>query len=418
MSMQLRYNANTNSQEVAITLPGSKSISNRFLVLRALTGNNTILKDLSESRDTQLLQAALEKESETYWFEDGATPLRFFLAYAAVTGRTGLLDGISGLRSRTIAPLVEALEQAGASITFTQSPGFAPVLVAEKTTHSSHITVDRSASSQFVSALLLVAPKLSQKFHLQLRGNPSSDPYIQMTLKCMAEFGSINKYNPESNAILVDSSNFHSPELIQIEPDWSAASYFYALCACIPYSSFLFPKLKASGMQGDEKLQYFYQSLGVVTETTSAGLRIQNSGKVETSSGFDLKDQIDLAPAIICTCAYLRLEANFTGLENLKLKESDRLRSLEHNLNQFGCGILVTGNSWKLHYQTPEKKNNPVFIKTFSDHRIAMAFSIFALSNTLEIDDAECVVKSFPGYWNELAKCNFVHHDLGKQHTR
>lgn len=414
MHMQLRYNGENNLQGTSILLPGSKSISNRYLILNALTDNVAQIDGLSESRDTQLLQAALEHESDSYWFEDGATPLRFFLAFAAATGRMGLLEGTAGLQARSVAPLAHALEQAGALFEYLQNPGFPPVRIRKQCGHTGHITVDRSASSQYVSALLLVAPRLSQKLHLQLQGKPNSDPYVHMTLKCLSDFGISSKFNPESNAILVDSSHFQAPYNLFIEPDWSAASYFYSLCACMANSTFTFPNLRVSGMQGDEKLQAFYRDLGVITEQSAGGLQIRNISAPNPEPFFDLRNQIDLAPAIVCTCAFLRLPATFTGLENLQFKESNRLQALNHNLAKFGCSLNAADGHWKITYGKKENTGDTIAIETFSDHRMAMAFSIFALSGILELDDAACVAKSFPGYWNELAKCNFVHHNFGQ----
>ncbi len=407
--MLLRHNQSDSHSNIALDLPGSKSLSHRYLILNTIATTQAKIIGLSESRDTQLLLQSLTKpDLQDHWFEDGATPFRFFLAYASVLGKKCTLDGTSGLRRRSIAPLVQALESTGAKFRYLQEEGFPPIEILQATHKTSHLHIQRSVSSQFASAILLVSPIFSEKFHLEMSGNASSESYIQMTLKCMEDYGIHSKWNPESNEISVDSSNFSAPKEIFIEADWSAASYFYSLCSCIPGSSFFLHGLRDSGKQGDEKLQILFENFGVISTQNEQGMLIENKGEINTHPEFDLLHNLDLAPAIICSCAFLKIPATFTGLGNLALKESDRIKSLNENLRHFGCEISEGENNWQLKFSNHIVPEGVIYIRTFADHRIAMAMSIFALRHNLEIDDANCVVKSFPGFWNELIKCNFV----------
>jgi 3-phosphoshikimate 1-carboxyvinyltransferase len=412
--MLLRFDHEQQQQARSIQLPGSKSISNRYLILNAIAPRPAKLTGLSQSRDTQLLAAALASTGHEFWFEDGATPLRFFMAYAAIQGITGILNGVAGLQKRSVVELAQSLEQAGAVFKYHGEPGFPPVEIIAPARRVSQLHVNRSMSSQFVSALLLMAPKMGQKFNLYLSGNTNSDAYVSMTMKCLVAYGVSCKFNPEGNFIAVDSGAFESPNAVNIEADWSSASYLYSLCACLPGSRFLLQNLQTTGMQGDEKLKTFYSELGVNSRQTDEGVLIEHNGKRSELFAIDLVDNIDLAPALIATCAFLRQPAVFRGLQNLKFKESDRVEAMNTNLKPFGAELEQQSDQWHLTFRNPiHPPAEKIEIRTFDDHRIAMAMSVFALQHVLVFDNPDCVVKSFPGYWNELGKCNFVTQHLG-----
>jgi 3-phosphoshikimate 1-carboxyvinyltransferase len=393
---------------IQIKLPGSKSISNRYLILNKQANNFSHLKNLSSSRDTQLLRFALENMAQQYWFEDGATPARFFLTYAAIKNLLCTVDGTAGLRNRSLKPLTDALVSAGATLGFIRENGYLPVKVIKGIDKIESIEINGSESSQFASAILLMAPSLHDNLTLRLIDSQKSKAYIEMTLACLKKFGVT--FQSMNDKITMDCSRFAAPDEVLIESDWTAASYFYGLCACIPGSKFELMDLKVSGFQGDQILLNWGETFGVVSQVTERGVVISNMQTANSEPNFDFSNHIDLAPAIICTCAILQLKASFTGLENLIYKESNRITSIQSNLKLFGITLVQTQNTWHLEYQMNNKITNLV-IDTFDDHRIAMSFALFSLKAELMFNNADCVVKSFPGYWIELSKCNFVIQD-------
>ncbi|MBS3913873.1 MAG: hypothetical protein KG003_05200 [Bacteroidetes bacterium] len=404
--MLLKFNSTKGKHDAVIQLPESKSISNRYLILKHLFNSKTILKGLSQSRDTQLLKTALELNKDCYWFEDGATPMRFFLAYAAARNMPCKIEGTPGLSKRSNLPLTQALSAAGAIFSFEGREGYLPIVIEKGLQHTSQIHISRELSSQFVSALMLVSPLLSGVVHLYLHGPANSEPYIQMTKKCMQNFGISSKWNPESNCISIHSEGFLAPAEVQIETDWSSASYFYSLVACYPEFTIQLQGLKFSGMQGDEIAAKLFAHFGVKSEIQPDGILLQNIGEMDSEIEIDFTNCIDLAPAIICCSAYLNASVQFKGIHNLVYKESNRLEALQANLKQFGVEIIQKEKHWELKYEeVPVKKEYS--IQTFNDHRIAMAMSIFAMRGNLNLDETESVVKSFPGFWSALGTCNF-----------
>lgn len=395
---------------ISIELPYSKSIANRYLIL------NTIAKGIAftvaESRDCQLLQKALQSPANLCWFEDGATPARFFMAYACATDMKVTIDGTEGLRKRSVLELVNALTNAGAEITWKGEKGFLPVFIEKGIPgNTANFHIDRSMSSQFVSALMLASPALANPFTIHLTGKANSDSYIRLTALCMEDFGIHTEIHEDR--IEIEHRNFKRPEKLIVESDWTSASYFFELCALHPNSSFLLQNLSSDNKQEDAALVPFFEQLGVKSTFVPEGLLIQNHGACSISPNFDLKNNIDTAPALICSCAALGLEATFTGIENLVFKESNRIEAINANLKHWGWMLEKEANLWQLK-RLEQRTDGAVTIRTFSDHRIAMAFAILADSKELEIDDVTCVEKSFPQFWNELRKCNFVIEDVAE----
>lgn len=408
----LEFNKEKRFPEITeIRLPGSKSISNRLLILNAVAGSHQPIVGLSESRDSSLLNSALQKTGFDKWFEDGATPFRFYMAYAAAAGIPCTLDGTSGLRKRSMAAGIDLLRTYGVSVTCTEQEGFAPVAISGQLKQTHEMTIDVAKSSQFASALLLVSPLLAPVFTLHLLNPGLSHSYIDMSLECMKLFGTkIIERRPEK--IRLDHSAFSAAgKSLRCEADWSAASYFYALCACIPTSVFVLKGLNITSVQGDSILMEWGKMLGVYSSETECGLQIQQSGQPVQNPVFDFSDHIDLAPAIIAVCGFLGIDATFIHIENLRYKESDRIRSLQVNLKKLGMELCESAGEWKIRQGIRPSEASQIAIETFDDHRIAMAFSIYALRYQIHIDNENCVIKSFPDFWNELGRCNFgIHH--------
>ncbi len=395
------------AQHRRIHLPGSKSLSNRYLIIHALSDSYCNLQGLSEARDTRLLQNALHNKGNEKYFADGATPFRFFLAYAAALRHTCILKGTNGLHQRNIAPMVNALSQLGAEIQYLEQAEHPPVALHSGIKEFKNVAIDRSISSQFVSALMLIAPHFKGNKTIELLGMPTSgNAYINMTAACMKTCGI--KIEFTENFIQILDGKYHMPMSLDIEADWSSAAWFYAIVATQPGLSVSLPGLYSNSPQGDSNTPSFFNPLGVTTLVENDELIIKNTGEIQSDLVFNLRDNIDLAPALIATCAYLNIPAKFQGLENLVHKESNRSESLRINLAALGYDFKSVKEHWTLQKKEGVTISNAVPIKTFSDHRIAMAFSIFAQRHPLFIDDAECVEKSFPGYWDQLQKCNFV----------
>lgn len=390
-----------------IILPGSKSLSNRYLIIKAISESSCKINGLSAARDSMLLLNALENKSDSYYFEDGATPFRFFLAFAAAMHLQCCVFGNDGLKRRKINPFVDTMRDMGSQIKYIEKEGYPPIEIKEGIKKFNSITIDNSISSQFVSALMLIAPHFPSEKTIELTGNNQAGmAYIKMTAACMLECG-IN-VTIQGNLIRVSEGKYILPSNIAVESDWSSAAFFYSFCACKSNSELILEGLKIDSHQGDSNTPKLYQQLGVETIFKNNKILIKNTGIISSGLEFNLKENIDMAPALISACAFLRKEATFYGLENLVHKESNRIHALNANLLQFGWQIIPKENHWKLSKTSEFEIRNSFPIQTFSDHRIAMALSVFGLKYNLAFDDADCVVKSFPGFWEQLQKCNFV----------
>lgn len=402
--MKISYNQAT-PEGIQIQLPGSKSIANRYLILNHLTDQHASFINFPDSRDCVLLQRALQDPESPAWFQDGATPFRFFLSWACAKGISTTLTGDGGLQKRSILPLTEALELMGAKFEYLNEEGYPPCRIVQPRLNASQVSIERSMSSQYVSSIMLVAPMIANHFTLNLLGTANSDNYIKLTADCMKDFGVAVEI--KDSIISIDAAAFKVPETLKIEADWTSAVWFYSLCAAIPGSSFLLKDISAQSKQADADMVGIFTALGVKSVSLPDGIFIFNSGEIAKHFQCNFSQYIDLAPAIICVCAYLKIQATFYGLENLVFKESNRILALRRNLEKFGIGLHQNGTAWDLQF-TDSILSKSIEIETFHDHRIAMAFSIFALTTTLEVDDENCVEKSFPHYWKQLEKCNFV----------
>jgi 3-phosphoshikimate 1-carboxyvinyltransferase len=411
-----------------INLPASKSISNRALIINYLSDNQQHLTNLSKSDDTQLmkhllLQIAKNKSSDFPVHlncDNAGTVLRFLTALLAITPGNWVLTGTQRMKERPIGILVDALNQLGAEINCLEKNGFPPLQIKSKPLKGVKLKIDGSVSSQFISALILIAPTLRNGLQLSITNKISSKPYIDMTLKMLQHFG-VN-YRFDGKEIYIQHQNYLDSEL-SIEPDWSAAAYWYEMAALSDEADILLRDIKyenrststlnlglsetQQSLQGDAILPEIYKSFAVKTELLENGIRLTKKGKTIEKFEFDFTNQPDLAQSTIVTCAALGIKGRFKGLESLRIKETDRLNALVNELTKFGVKCLIKSDS-ELHIsnkkpESESKKCQSKILATYNDHRMAMSFAPLAMIfKEIQIENPDVVSKSYPGFWTEL----------------
>ncbi|KLT65358.1 3-phosphoshikimate 1-carboxyvinyltransferase [Pedobacter sp. BMA] len=399
-----------------IQLTGSKSECNRALIISALSKKLVKVENLSNAADTVTLDGILNslkdeaeapaQDSQLVDVGPAGTAMRFLSAYLSAKNGNFLLTGTERMKQRPIGILTEALKKIGANISYAESDGFPPLNITgpfdQKT---SEVKIKGDVSSQYISALLMIAPILPQGLALEIEGELTSKPYVDMTLDMLAEVGIEHQWN--GNTISIAPQAFKPGNLI-VEPDWSAASYWYSIAALADEAEISLPALKEKSLQGDSRIQKIMKIFGIATDKTEKGIFISNLGlSLETNQVLDLKTCPDLAQTIIVIAAALGKNMAFTGLETLKIKETDRIAALQNELAKIGVtltedNLVYTLNTDELHF--PEK----ITIATYEDHRMAMAFAPLALLiNEVEIEEMQVVEKSYPHYWEDLKKAGF-----------
>jgi 3-phosphoshikimate 1-carboxyvinyltransferase len=393
-------------------LPASKSEANRALILQALAGGGT-LDNLSDANDTQLMQRLLTMAPSATELsaEDAGTVMRFLTAYLSVTNWRGRLTGTARMQERPIAVLVDALRQAGASISYLNNEGYPPVEIGGFATAASNapteLAVRGDISSQYISALLMVGPYLPSGLRLRLTGHVGSRPYINMTVALMQLFGA--DYAAEGNTLTVQAGTYR-PTDYTIESDWSAASYWYALVALGPAGSEItMPRLRQKSLQGDQAIAEIMTHFGVETAFVPDGIQLKQQpiapqAEIRT---LDFTDCPDLAQTVAVVAAALARPVDMTGLESLRIKETDRIAALQTELSKFGGDLRDLGEGRFRAESTGFVVNNQL-VATYHDHRMAMAFAPLAMRGPLAIEAPNVVRKSYPQFWKELAKSGFV----------
>ena len=388
-----------------ITITGSKSESNRLLLLKALFENLEI-QNVSNSDDSQYMLKALDSENPIVDIHHAGTAMRFLTAYfATLDGKTTLLTGSQRMQERPIKILVDTLRALGADIAYDKQEGFPPLRITGKTLLKDEVRMKANVSSQYISALLLMATKLKNGLTLHLEGKITSVPYIKMTLSLLDQLGVETSF--EGQIIQVKPYLDTVSKTFTVESDWSSASYFYSIVALSPVGTQInLSTYKKDSLQGDAVLQEIYTHLGV--QTTFEGSKI-NLKKINTnvpdSLDLDLANAPDIAQTIVVTCLGLQVKCNLTGLHTLKIKETDRLEALKNEIYKFGTSIEITDDS--LHLLDYKPLNSGAIVETYNDHRMAMAFAPLALRTSFSIKEAEVVSKSFPDFWNNLAELGF-----------
>ncbi len=384
----------------SVQLPASKSISNRLLILQALYGGFAI-ENLSEAEDTMLLKKALSGNDETIDVGAAGTAMRFLLAYYVTKGETKILTGSERMKERPIGSLVDALRKLGADINYLENDGYPPARINAAKLSGSKVSIPGNTSSQYISALLMIGPSLPYGLKVEITNGLVSEPYLEMTISLMKGLGF--KVNRTSNStIQVNSERKASPPIQIVEPDWSAASYWYAIAALSDNSDIFLHGLKLSSIQGDTIVHHWMKSLGVETIEEADGLLLKKKSIEKKPSNLDFLANPDLAQTIIVLCAALDIEATFTGLQTLRIKETDRIAALKIELKKFGKELVNEGETYSL---SGKFQPSVQTIKTYQDHRMAMAFAPLALlCGEIKIEDAEVVNKSYPNFWEELEK--------------
>ncbi len=392
-----------------IELTGSKSESNRALILQALSGGKVKVENVSEAADTTTLSNILNSQPATHNPElnvgPAGTAMRFLTAFLSLQNGNFTLTGSQRMKERPIGILVEALKTLGAQIEYGEKEGFPPLQIKgplkQKT---AFIKIKGDVSSQYISALLLIAPKLEQGLTLEIEGELASRPYVEMTLAMMEQAGIRHTWN--GNTINIEPQEFKETTLI-VEPDWSAASYWYAMAALAQEAELFLPHLQAYSLQGDSKTTELMANFGITSQFKDSGVALSNEAKILERKFFDFAACPDLAQTVMVCCAALGHEATFTGLETLKIKETDRVKALQTELAKLGVKLIEKNLSYKLdctEWHLPEK----IQIETYEDHRMAMAFAPLALViEEVEIIDPQVVNKSYPHFWDDLKKAGF-----------
>jgi 3-phosphoshikimate 1-carboxyvinyltransferase len=410
--MNLKLNQSTCNLQSAISITGSKSETNRLLLLKALYPNIT-LENTSNSDDSEVMIKALSSKpnainTELVEVHHAGTAMRFLTAYfAQKEGIEVVLTGSSRMQERPIEILVDALKQLGADIEYVNNYGFPPLSIWGKKIIKNKVSLPANVSSQYISALLLIAPKLENGLELTLEGKITSVPYINMTLALLNEIGVETSF--VGNKITVCHTELAEvPQLITIESDWSSASYFYSIVALSEIGTQItLSSYKQNSLQGDSVLVEIYKNFGVQTVFNSNKTISITKVNIPTkaSINLDLNYSPDIAQTIVVTCFALRVGCHLSGLHTLKIKETDRLLALETELTKLGAQISVSDASLTLEIAT--KINSDIKIATYQDHRMAMAFAPLALKTNIIIEDAEVVSKSFPTFWEDLKSIGF-----------
>ena len=403
-----------------IRLPASKSISNRALILNALSGNKSPVNNLSDCDDTNVMLAAFSSGTNNVNIGAAGTSMRFLTAYLAQKDGTWTITGSERMKNRPIRILVDALKQLGADIEYMEKEGFPPLKINGKKLQGGKISLDGSVSSQYISALMMIAPAMSEGLTLNLTGNVISQPYIRMTSRMMHDFGVEVEWRQQT--ISIKPQNY-VPCAYTVESDWSAASYWYEILSFCPQGS----EIKLLGLfedslQGDAKGALLFRSLNVSTEFTDNGVRIINKGLDACADGvcagrdesgtefkYDFVNEPDLAQTFVVTCVLKNIPFRFTGLQSLRIKETDRMSALQKEMKKLGyvihdykdCELVWSG-------ERCEPEANPS-IDTYEDHRMAMSFAPAAvIFGKININDPHVVSKSYPGFWDDLKSVGFV----------
>jgi len=396
-----------------INLTGSKSESNRALIIAALSKGMVMVKNLSDAADTVILNnilielttAALD-ERRTVNVGHAGTAMRFLTAFLSTIPEKFRLTGSGRMQERPIGILVDALKSLGADISYENNEGYPPLLIngGMKDTPS-EVSIQGNVSSQYLSALLIIAPTLPQGLSLHIVGGLTSRPYLEMTLNMLATAGIHHSWEGDTIHI---KPQVHQMATLTVEPDWSAASYWYSITALAHQADIQLPYLKEESLQGDSEIQNIMTALGVTTSRTLNGIRLVSAPETAITSVLDLKDCPDLAQTIIVCAAAKGLNLSFTGLETLKIKETNRVLALQNELAKIGVKLIEDNEVYTLdcaELNFPEK----ITIATYDDHRMAMAFApLSLLVKEVEVEDYQVVEKSYPDFWKDLQKAGFT----------
>ncbi|MBI3512234.1 MAG: 3-phosphoshikimate 1-carboxyvinyltransferase [Bacteroidetes bacterium] len=394
-----------------VKLPLSKSECNRLLIIRAITGTEYWIPEISDAEDTVslgriILELKDHKDGNTYDVGAAGTTMRFLSAYLSAIPGVFNLTGTARMKDRPIGILVHALEQLGADIEFPEKEGFPPLKIFGGPLNGGEIEVDGSVSSQFISALLMIAPTMHKGLVIHFKGNIVSRPYIEMTIRIMERFHIYPIW--DGNSLVVSNQHYviDDPEKqFEVEADWSAASYWYSMAALADEADIFLPGLKEDSLQADSVCALLFPFFGVSTTFTEKGVRLTKNGYRPNAFAFDFEDSPDIVQTVAVTAAALKIPTLMCGLNTLRLKETDRIKAIKSELKKTGVKCEEPGRGM-LEIKTFDGKVDPkIKISTYEDHRMAMSFAPLGIKFPgIEIEDPEVVKKSYPGFWEEVGK--------------
>ena len=391
----------TNTVNLEINLPSSKSISNRALILNALAYSPYEVKNVSDCDDTRVMIRALDSNDSTFDIGAAGTSMRFLTAFLSKTVGEWIITGSERMKQRPIKLLVDALNSLGARIEYVENEGFPPLRIFGSAMMGGEIRLNGGVSSQYISALMMIAPYMQNGLKILLEGNVISVPYIRMTMSMMKEYGVNVTF--ENNIIDIQPQQYNPIEYT-VESDWSAASYWYEVLSLVGNGQIFLKGLYKNSTQGDSKVAELFTQLGVETEYQPNGVLLSATGNYCTEFQYDFIDQPDLAQTFAVTCCMLHIPFHFKGVQSLKIKETNRVAALIAELAKLGYTLFEPAEgelAWK--NESCEAAND-IRIKTYEDHRMAMAFAPAALKTALTIEEAQVVSKSYPAFWDDFEK--------------
>lgn len=403
--MDVRLHVPQGIKPASLQISGSKSETNRLLLLQALYPGITI-ENASESDDSEAMRNALAGSDAVVDIHHAGTAMRFLTAYYAIQeGREVTLTGSSRMKERPISVLADALRSLGADIQYVENEGFPPLKIEGKRLIGSKLSIKADVSSQYITALLLIAAKLENGLEITLDGEITSRPYLEMTLALLYEVGIAAEF--QNNTIKVSpATDNQQPTNITVESDWSSASYFYSVIALAEIgTSITLSSYKKNSLQGDSALVFIYEQLGVTTEFEDDKIILRKTALKPETVNLELNKTPDIAQTLAVTCFGLGIGCHLTGLHTLKIKETDRLEALKTELEKLGAKVTVTNYSLTL--EPSSHINSDIAIATYNDHRMAMAFAPLAVKAPIIIKNAEVVSKSYPTFWDDFVKAGF-----------
>lgn len=390
-----------------LVLPSSKSISNRLLMIRAISKRNFEIYNLSYSDDTKSLLEILKSESNVFDVGNAGTTMRFLTSYLANKPGEWIITGSDRMKNRPIGILVNALKELGVKIEYLEKEGFPPIKIHGTKLEGGNIEISGSISSQFISSLLLIAPTLPKGLNIKLKSKIVSKPYIDMTLNLMRKFGIKSRW--EGNHVIVEKQSYRVKDFT-VEADWSAASYWYELAAIADWADIKLYGLKKNSIQGDSVISKLFEKLGIKTSYIQGGARIRkiSNSKVKNFE-FDFNEIPDLAQTFVVTLTMLNIPFSLSGLETLIIKETNRIKALKAEMLKMGNNLAITNDTISKFGNTTYNAdlNTHLVFKTYNDHRMVLALTPIAVIQRILIEDPEVVSKSYPGYWSDIQKLGF-----------
>ncbi len=407
--MKYRISSTNGNLEGTVNLPASKSISNRVLIIEALSNGSSQIHNLSDSDDTKVLAAALNSNSNKFDIGHAGTAMRFLTAFVSRIIGEWEITGSERMKQRPIKILVDALNQLGARIEYLENEGCPPLKIYGSYLKGQTLELDGSVSSQYISALLMIAPVIENGLVLKLTGNVTSRSYIELTLKLMQQFGI--QYRWEGNTIIIPEQNYYALDYT-VEADWSGASYWYQLLAmAADTGEIMLENLRLDSLQGDANIAAWFEHFGIISEQKTNGVLLSKIKNIQPENlVLDFIENPDIAQTMACLCVAKKIPFTFSGLKTLKIKETNRIAALQNELIKFGAILTEPEQdklSWNGEIDSLSVQKIPV-IETYHDHRMALAFAPMALAGyQMEIADPLVVTKSYPGFWDDMRKFGF-----------